>query len=189
MTQQELECEIEEAPARGVRLVIFDVDGVLTDGGIHLGALPGGGAVELKRFDIQDGLGIQLLQQAGIQVAFVSGRLSEATDLRARELGVRECHQAADARKIPLVEGILARTGASWEEAAMLADDLPDLAVFRRVGLRAAVANAQPEIARLAHWCTRRRGGEGAVREFCRALLMARGQWYGLLEEYERERS
>ena len=181
--------ELGEDRARSVRLVIFDVDGVLTDAGVYLGTLPGGGAVELKRFDIQDGVGIQLLQRAGIHVAFVSGRFSHATELRARELGVGECHQATDARKIPLVEGILARTGASWEETAMLADDLPDLAVFRRVGLRAAVANAQPEIARLAHWCARGRGGEGAAREFCRALLMARGEWDGLVEEYERERS
>ena len=189
MTQTKPEPELTESRTRGVRLVIFDVDGVLTDGSIYLGALPGGDALELKRFDVQDGLGIQLLQQAGIQVAFVSGRLSEATDLRARELGVSECHQAADARKVPLVEGILARTGASWEETAMLADDLPDLAVFRRVGLRGAVANAQPEVALLAHWQASRRGGEGAVREFCRALLIARGQWDALLEEYERERS
>ena len=126
MTQQELEREIEGAPARGVRLVIFDVDGVLTDGGIHLGALPGGGAVELKRFDIQDGLGIQLLQQAGIQVAFVSGRLSEATDLRARELGVRECHQAADARKSPWWRGfwpapvLLGRRPPCWPTTSLI---------------------------------------------------------------------
>ncbi len=181
--------QIGEASARTVRLVIFDVDGVLTDAGVYLGALPDGATVEFKRFDIQDGLGIQLLQRAGIAVAFVSGRLSPATELRARELGVTECHQSADARKVPLVEGIQARTGASWDQTAMLADDLPDLAVFRRVGLRAAVANAQPEIAALAHWRTQTRGGQGAAREFCRALLVARGEWNGLLEAYERERS
>ena len=169
--------------------MIFDVDGVLTDAGVYLGSLPGGAAVELKRFDIQDGLGIQLLHRAGIQVAFVSGRLSDATEIRARELGVVECHQSADARKIPLVEGILARVGASWEETAMLADDLPDLAVFRRVGLRAAVANAQPEVVALAQWRAQKQGGEGAAREFCRALLIARGEWDGLVEECERERS
>ena len=178
-----------EARARAVRLVIFDVDGVLTDSGVYLGALPDGAIVELKRFDIQDGLGIHLLTRAGIAVAFVSGRLSAATELRARELGVTECHQTADARKVPLVEGIQARTGASWEQTAMLADDLPDLAVFRRVGLRGAVANAQPEIATLAHWRSSARGGHGAAREFCRALLIARGEWEGLIEAYERERS
>ncbi len=180
---------LQEACARSVRLVILDVDGVLTDAGVYMGTWPGGGAVELKRYDIQDGLGIQLLKRAGIRVAFVSGRLSEATALRAAELGVDECHQDPDARKIPLVEGILRRAGASWEETAMLADDLPDIAVFRRVGLKAAVANAQPEIAALADWRSRARGGHGAVREFARALLAARGEWERLIREYERERS
>jgi len=181
--------EIGAAQARAIRLVIFDVDGVLTDAGVYMGADAEGRPVELKRFDIQDGLGIKLLQRAGITVAFVSGRLSEATRLRAEELEVGECHQDPDARKVPLVEGILGRSGATWAETAMLADDLPDLAVFRRVGLRAAVANAQPEIVALAHWRGRARGGSGAAREFCRALLSARGEWDGLVAEYERERS
>jgi 3-deoxy-D-manno-octulosonate 8-phosphate phosphatase (KDO 8-P phosphatase) len=180
---------IAEARARAVKLVIFDVDGVLTDAGVYVGALPAGGTVELKRFDIQDGLGIVLLKKAGIRVAFVSGRLSEATTQRAAELGVEECHQDPDARKIPLVEGILRRAGATWEQAAMLADDLPDLAVFRRVGLKAAVANAQPEIAALADWRSQSPGGRGAAREFCRALLGARGEWDRLIQAYERERS
>ncbi len=180
---------LDGAKARAVRLVIFDVDGVLTDAGVYLGALPGSGTLEMKRFDIQDGLGIVLLKKAGIRVAFVSGRLSESTTLRAAELGVEECHQDPDARKVPLVEGILRRAGATWEQAAMLADDLPDLAVLRRVGLKAAVANAQPEVAELADWRAQSRGGHGAVREFCRALLEARGEWQRLIEEYERERS
>jgi 3-deoxy-D-manno-octulosonate 8-phosphate phosphatase (KDO 8-P phosphatase) len=180
---------LAEPKARAIRLVIFDVDGVLTDAGVYLGALPGGGTVELKRFDIQDGLGIVLLKRAGIRVAFVSGRPSEATTLRAAELGVEECHQDPEARKVPLVEGILRRAGATWEQAAMLADDLPDLAVFRRVGLKAAVANAQPEVAALAEWRSQSPGGRGAVREFCRALLAARGEWDRLIEAYERERS
>jgi 3-deoxy-D-manno-octulosonate 8-phosphate phosphatase (KDO 8-P phosphatase) len=177
------------ARARAVRVVIFDVDGVLTDAGVYTGVDGEGRSVELKRFDIQDGLGIKLLQRAGIEVALVSGRLSEANRLRAEELQVAEFHQDPDGRKVQLVEGILARTGASWEETAMLADDLPDLAVFRRVGLRAAVANAQPEILALAHWRSSARGGSGAAREFCRALLSARGEWDRLVEEYERERS
>ena len=180
---------IGAAQARAVRVVIFDVDGVLTDAGVYQGADAAGRAIELKRFDIQDGLGIKLLQRAGIVVAFVSGRLSEANRLRAEELEIAEFHQDPDARKIPLVEGVLARAGVSWEQAAMLADDLPDLAVFRRVGLRAAVANAQPEILALAHWRAAAPGGRGAAREFCRALLAARGEWDRLVEEYERERS
>lgn len=181
--------ELGAARARAVRLVVFDVDGVLTDAGVYTGVDAQGRPLELKRFDIQDGLGIELLQRAGIVAAFVSGRISESTRLRAEELGVEECHQDPDAHKIPLVEGILARTKISWAETAMLADDLPDLAVFRRVGLRAAVGNAQPEIAALAHWQAAARGGHGAAREFCRALLRARGEWDRLVEEYERERS
>lgn len=184
-----LGADMPASRARAVRLVLFDVDGVLTDAGVYTGVDPQGRPVELKRFDIQDGTGIKLLQRAGIRVAFVSGRLSEATRLRAEELGVAECHQDHDARKVPLVEGILARAGVTWEETAMLADDLPDLAVLRRVGLRAAVANAQPEIAALAHWRSTARGGAGAAREFCRALLVARGEWDRIVEEYERERS
>lgn len=163
--------------ARRVRVVIFDVDGVLTDAGVYLGARDDGSSVELKRFDIQDGLGMKFLQEAGIVVAMVSGRLSRATDLRARELGIEECHQDAGADKLPIVDGILARAGASWSEAAMLADDLPDLAVFSRVGLPAAVSNAQPEIRERALWISQRAGGHGAAREFARALLRARGEW------------
>lgn len=189
MTAAALGQGLAEARARAVRLVIFDVDGVLTDSGVYIGAIPGGGTLELKRFDIQDGLGIHLLKRAEVHVAFVSGRASASTSLRAAELGVEECHQDPDGRKVPLVEGILQRTGASWEQTAMLADDLPDLAVFRRVGLKAAVANAQPEVAALAEWQSRSVGGRGAVREFCRALLTARGEWDALVAEYERERS
>ena len=175
--------------ARAVRVVVFDVDGVLTDAGVYLGAAPDGRPIELKRFDIQDGTGIKLLARAGLVVAMVSGRISKANGIRARELGVLEWHEDDQARKLPIVEGILARAGATWEQTAMLADDLPDLPVFRRVGLRAAVANAQPEILALAHWRTRARGGHGAAREFCRALLVARGEWDRMVAEYERERT
>ena len=177
-----------KAKARAVRLVIFDVDGVLTDAGVYIGALPGGETLELKRFDIQDGVGIVLLKKAGIRVALISGRVSETTRLRAEELGI-ECHQDPDARKVPLAESVLRRAGVTWEQTAMVGDDIPDLAVFRRVGLKATVANAQPELAALADWQSTAPGGRGAVREFCRALLTARGEWDRLVAEYERERS
>ena len=174
--------------ARRVRLVVFDVDGVLTDAGVYVGALPDGRALELKRFDIQDGLGIKLLMADGLEVAFVSGRVSEATSLRAAELGVDECHQDAGARKVPLVEGLLERHDVGWEQVAMLADDLPDLPIFRRVGLPVAVANAQQELAEHAVWRTRARGGHGAVREFSRELLRARGAWDRVVGAYLDER-
>ena len=172
-----------------IRLVILDVDGVLTDGAIYVGALPGGESLELKRFDIQDGLGIKFLQRAGIEVAFVSGRVSRATEVRARELDVVECHQDGGAQKVRAIRDILERLGLDWDEVAMLGDDLPDLAVLRRVGLPAAVANATEEVRHVALWQGERRGGEGAVREFCEALLRSRGEWDGLVEAYVRDRN
>ena len=170
--------------ARRVKLVIFDVDGVLTDSGVYMGELPDGSAVEFKRFDIQDGLAIKLLMGTGIRVALVSGRVSAATALRAKELGVEECHQVPGAMKMPVVRNLLAANGVSWDEVAMLADDLPDLPVFRRVGLPVAVGNATPELVRDAIWQTRALGGGGAVREFVRALLIARGEWEDVVQEY-----
>lgn len=163
--------------ARKIRLVILDVDGVLTDGGIYVGALPGGENVELKRFNVIDGLGVRLLQWAGLEVAVVSGRVSQATAIRAAELDIVECHQDGGAQKVPAIADMLRRKGIGWDEVAMLGDDLPDLAVFRRVGFPVAVANAEADIRAAALWQTARRGGQGAVREFAEALLRARGDW------------
>lgn len=174
--------------AERVKLVILDVDGVLTDAGVYIGATESGERVELKRFDIQDGLGMKFLQWAGMEVVMVSGRVSRATELRARELDI-ECHQDAGAHKLPLVREIMERLGVVWEEVAMLADDLPDMAVYRQVGLRAAVANAVAPIAEAAHWRASRRGGHGAVREFSDALLDARGDLSWVVEKYVNDRS
>lgn len=175
--------------ARAVRLVVLDVDGVLTDGGVYVGMTASHEVVELKRFDIQDGLGVKMLQRAGIEVALVSGRVSEATSLRAAELGITECHQDAGARKLPIVRDLLARKGLAWSDVAMVADDLADLPVFVRAGLRVAVANAVPEVTQVAHWCTKAGGGRGAAREFSRALLSARGEWERLVDEYVEQRT
>lgn len=175
--------------ARRVRLVILDVDGVLTDGAIYVGALPGGEGLELKRFDVRDGLGIRLLQWAGIEVAFVSGRVSRATGIRAEELDITECHQEGGAQKVRAIRGILRRLGLDWEEVAMLGDDLPDLAVLSRVGLPAAVANATADVRRVAVWQGTQHGGDGAVREFCEALLKARGDWEAQVDAYVRARN
>jgi len=174
--------------ARRVRLVIFDVDGVLTDAGVYMGRLPGGETVELKRFDIQDGLGLKMLQWAGLQVVMVSGRVSPATEARAAELGV-ECHQSEGGHKLPAVRRIAERLGVGWDEVAMLADDLPDVAVLLQVGLKAAVANAVPRVAGLADWRSTREGGHGAAREFCDALLAARGELERVVRTYVAERS
>jgi 3-deoxy-D-manno-octulosonate 8-phosphate phosphatase (KDO 8-P phosphatase) len=172
--------------AKRIGLVVLDVDGVLTDGGVYIGAAID---VELKRFDIQDGLGIRFLQWAGIEVAIVSGRVSHATTIRARELDVVECHQDGGAQKVRAIEGILRRKGLEWDQVAMLGDDLPDLAVLRKVGLPAVVANATEEVLKEAAWQGRRRGGHGAVREFCEALLRARGEWEEQVRAYEQARN
>ncbi len=143
----------------------------------------------MKRFDIQDGVGIKMLVWGGLEVAIVSGRVSEATAIRAREIGVEECHQEADAHKLRVVEKLLARKGVEWGEVAMIGDDIPDLAVLRRVGLKAAVANATAPVVAIADWQSTRSGGHGAVREFCDALLEARGVLSEVVERYVEERS
>ena len=176
--------DIDPQVAGRIRLVILDVDGVLTDGGVYVGARPGQDAIELKRFDIQDGLGVKMLGWAGIEVAIVSGRVSEATAWRAEELGVAECHQDPGAKKLPVVQKLLDDRGLGWEEAAMLGDDLADLPVLERVALPVAVPNAVPEVRAVSRWTTEASGGRGAVREFARSLLTARGEWDGLVREY-----
>ncbi|TVP77267.1 MAG: HAD family hydrolase [Gemmatimonadales bacterium] len=170
--------------ARRVRLVVLDVDGVLTDAGVYMGTDDEGRAMELKRFDIQDGLGIRFLMDAGIDVAIVSGRVSEATSRRAAELGVEACHQVPGAHKLPVVRTLMEERGLVWEEVAMMGDDLPDLPVLRRVGLPVAVGNAVPEVRAEVIWTTRRDGGHGAVREFVRTLLQSRGEWQARVDAY-----
>ncbi len=174
--------------ARAIRLVILDVDGVMTDGGIYYGVSESGETLELKRFEITDGLGVHMLKRAGIDVAIVTGRRSAVVALRARDLGIEEIHQDPAAEKLPIVRDILRRKGLDWNEVAFLSDDLADVPVLRRVSLPVAVANAVPEVRALAVWSTTRAGGRGAVREFAEALLKARGQWEPLVAEYLRER-
>ena len=180
---------IDSDLALRIRLVIFDVDGVLTDAGIYVGSTASGEAVELKRFDIQDGIGLKMLMWAGLEVAIVSGRVSQATTLRAQELEILECHQAPNAHKLVVVKELLQRKGIAWDEVAMLADDIPDLAVLRDVGLKAAVANATPMVVAIADWHAKKVGGRGAAREFCEALLTARGELAGVIKTYVEERS
>jgi 3-deoxy-D-manno-octulosonate 8-phosphate phosphatase (KDO 8-P phosphatase) len=174
--------------ARRIRLVVFDVDGVMTDGGVYLGATESGDPVELKRFDIQDGLGVLMMKNAGLRVAIVTGRVSEAVRIRAEELQMDDLHQDRKADKLTALTAILERQGVSWDETAFLGDDLPDLVVLRRVGLPAVVGNATAEARACALWAGTKHGGHGAVREFAEALLQARGQWADAVEAYVRDR-
>jgi 3-deoxy-D-manno-octulosonate 8-phosphate phosphatase (KDO 8-P phosphatase) len=151
---------------RVIRLLVLDVDGVLTDGRLYYG--PRGEA--LKAFHVQDGHGIVQLLRAGIAVAVISGRRSPMVSTRCRELGVRHVFQGAS-DKLPVLERLLKRLGLTAAQCACVGDDLPDLPLFERVGLSFAVADAVPAVRRRADRTTRARGGRGAVREVCEQLL------------------
>jgi 3-deoxy-D-manno-octulosonate 8-phosphate phosphatase (KDO 8-P phosphatase) len=174
---------IEPAVARRIRLVGLDVDGVLTDAGVYIGGTVES-PIELKRFDVQDSIGIKLLQAAGMRVVFVSGRYSEATELRARELGITEVFQDRAAQKLPAFTEMLQRAGVKWEESAFVGDDLPDIPLLRRVGLPVTVQNAVAEVRGLAAYVTTAAGGRGAVREFAETLLRAQGRWKEIVFDY-----
>jgi 3-deoxy-D-manno-octulosonate 8-phosphate phosphatase (KDO 8-P phosphatase) len=178
---------INPAVAKRIRLVGLDVDGVLTDGGIYLGDVDGA-RIEFKRFDILDGLGIKMLQLAGIEVAIITGRVSDAVALRAKELAITDVVQDTHARKLPALRKLLAAKGIHERDVAFVGDDLPDLAVLRVVGLPVVVANCTEDVAQLGLRLTRN-GGRGAVREFAELLLRARGEWEPLVESYVKSRS
>ena len=162
--------------AQGVRAVLLDVDGVLTDGGLYFS---GDGEV-LKRFDSLDGHGIKLLQQAGLQVMVVSGRDSPALRLRLAALGVQRLRLGTE-DKLPAAQGLLAELGLGFEALAVMGDDWPDLPLLRRARLACAPAQAHAEVRAVAHHVTRAAGGHGAVRELCDLLLVASGRYAQLL--------
>lgn len=177
---------LDPQKARRVKLLGLDVDGVLTDNGVYMG-MSGDQPVELKRFDIQDGLGLYVTRLMGLEVVWVSGRSSPATTVRAAELGI-EMVQDSSARKVPAIEAMLRKRNLAWDEMAFMGDDLADIPVFRRVGLPIAVANAVAEVKALAAHVTVARGGAGAVREAIEALLGARGEWDEGVRRYLKER-
>jgi len=179
---------IDPALAKRIKLVVLDVDGVMTDGGIVLGDVDGQ-RLELKRYDIQDGLGIYFLRSAGLIPVIVTGRVSVSVELRARELGIEHVAQDSDAQKLLGLRRILDRLHVGMEHVAHIGDDFPDLAILRRVALPVAVANAVPEVRAASRVQLTREGGRGAVREFCELLLRARGVWDEVVERYVSERS
>lgn len=178
---------VDPVLAKRIKLVVLDVDGVMTDGGIVLGDVDGQ-RLELKRYDIQDGLGIKMLQWAGIRVALVTGRVSKSVALRAQELGIEDVIQDQHARKIAAVRRLAKQHGIALEDVACLGDDLPDLGVMREVGLPVAVANASEDTVEAATLRLTRNGGAGAIRELAELLLRARGEWQNLVESYVKSR-
>jgi 3-deoxy-D-manno-octulosonate 8-phosphate phosphatase (KDO 8-P phosphatase) len=160
-----------------VRLLLLDVDGVLTDGRI----IYNDRGEETKVFHVRDGLGIRLLIQSGIEVGIVTGRSSRALFHRCRNLGITRVHDGIR-DKAALLESILFETGLEKSHTAFVADDLPDLGIFGRVGLAVAVADADPLVRKQADWVTAAPGGHGAVREVAEAILKAQGLWNQVLE-------
>ena len=156
--------------AKAVRLAIFDVDGVLTDGRLYF--LPDGS--EFKTFNTLDGHGIKMLIASGVQTAIISGRSSPVVERRAANLGIQHLIQGRE-DKLVVLEQLLGELGLGYEEVAYLGDDLPDLPVIRRVGLGMAVASADAFVRQHAHGITSAAGGAGAAREFCELIMRAQG--------------
>ncbi len=173
--------------AKRVQLVGLDVEGVLTDGGVYA-TVVNGAAVEFRRFDLRDELAIRFLSSAGIKVVLVCSRASEMARARAGELGVESVVVVNEANGLTEFEDELHRLGVRLKDCAFVGDDLPDLPLMRRVGLAVAVANAAREVVTVADYTTDAPGGRGAVREFVEELLLARGDWEGVLHEYLGER-
>ena len=170
------------ARAKRIKLLLVDVDGVLTDGRILLHSLPDGTATESKAFSAYDGAGLKMAKAAGLRTGLITGRDSPATSRRARECEIEFVYQGAGV-KLPAYEDALRRAGVKDAEVCYVGDDVPDLPVLARVGLAIAVANAVPEVKRAAHYVTRTRGGEGAVREVIELILKAQGKWQRAMKE------
>ena len=165
--------------ARKIRCLLMDVDGVLTDGKLHIAS----DGTESKTFDVQDGHAISMAQRVGLTIGFISGRPSKVTTQRAAELGVKLVFQKP-VNKMEMVEIVKRRHGFANREIAFIGDELVDLPAMRRVGLAVAVANAVDEARAVAHYVTRRRGGDGAAREVIEMILKARGSWKTAIAKY-----
>jgi 3-deoxy-D-manno-octulosonate 8-phosphate phosphatase (KDO 8-P phosphatase) len=158
------------ALARKIRLLVLDVDGVLTDGGLYYGE----DGLLMKRFNVQDGLGIKMAQAVGLEIGVITGLNQAPVENRVRELGIK-FYYAGHHHKLPLFEEICEKAGVDPSEAAFMGDDWIDLAVMKRAGLALCVPNAVPEVAEAADWMSTCKGGEGAVREAISFIIEARG--------------
>jgi 3-deoxy-D-manno-octulosonate 8-phosphate phosphatase (KDO 8-P phosphatase) len=169
------------ARASRIRLLLLDVDGVLTDASVAVSATAG---KEAKTFSIRDGAGIVWARREGLEIGVLSGRASGATRRRAAELGIELVIEEGPDKKAAF-DRLLASSGRPLDEIAYMGDDLPDLPILVRVGLAAAPADAVTEVARRVHWRSSHAGGRGAVREFIELILQARGQWASVVGRFE----
>ena len=161
-----------EDRAAEIRLLLLDVDGVMTDG--HIVLTDGG--EEIKSFHVRDGLGLKLLMDAGVDVAIMTGRTSKVVLNRTKEIGIEEVHQGVS-DKAALLTSLMRRKGLDRNQICAMGDDLPDLPMLRAAGIAVAVADAAAEVREAAAVVTKNRGGTGAVREICEMILKARGKW------------
>ncbi len=172
------------AQAAKIKLLLMDVDGVMTDGTLWNVPGPDGQIFETKGFDSQDGIGLQWLSWYGIKSGVISGRVSPATEVRAKQCKMAYVYQG-HIEKIPILEAILADAQIAPDEVAYIGDDFTDVVIMRRVGLGIAVANAREEVKGAAHWTTPNRGGCGAVRDAVQLILTAQGIWPEIVKKYE----
>lgn len=166
--------------AQGIQVLFLDVDGVLTDGGL----LYSESGETLKRFNTLDGHGLKMLQKGGITPVVITGRDSQPLRVRLRALGIDHAHFGTEDKR-PAAEQSLRELGVTWQQAAAMGDDWPDLPMMARAALACAPANAHCEVAARAHYVTRSAGGAGAVREVCDLLLTASGRYVDLLGNYQ----
>jgi len=167
------------ARAAQVKLVLFDVDGVLTDGRLILGD----DGQEYKAFSSQDGHGLKMLQRHGVAVGIITGRTSQVVEHRVRDLGIRHVHQGC-AEKLPVYRKLLAELGLAPAQSAFVGDDIVDLPIMLNVGLAVAPRDAHPLVRRHAHWTTPSPGGRGCARELCELMLYAHGVYERAMQDY-----
>jgi 3-deoxy-D-manno-octulosonate 8-phosphate phosphatase (KDO 8-P phosphatase) len=172
------------ARAARVKLLLMDVDGVLTDGTYWHVPDGEGGLAETKAFDSQDGIALQWMRRYGLKGGIISGRLSVATEERARSAGFEHVYMG-HVEKIPILEEILEKSGVGAEAIGYVGDDFTDVVIMHRVGFAVATANAKPEVKAEAHYVTAAEGGHGAVRDTVELLLKAQGRWAEVLDHYE----
>jgi 3-deoxy-D-manno-octulosonate 8-phosphate phosphatase (KDO 8-P phosphatase) len=168
---------------RNIELLLLDVDGVLTDGGI----IYTDNGVELKQFHVRDGSGLKIWEYLGKRAAIISGRTTKIVEVRAAELGIRPVYQGK-LEKMPAFRQVLADCGVRPEQVCYIGDDVPDLGILAACGLAVAVADACPEVRAIAQYVTRAAGGRGAVRETIELILHCQGLWQGIVERFRNER-
>jgi len=171
------------ARAKKIKLLLLDVDGVLTDGRIYYVPNPHGGIFETKTFHSRDGLALRFAIEAGLKTGIISGRASPVVEYRAKELGLHFIQEAA-LEKLAPYEKILRAAGLRDDQVCYVGDDIVDLPVLRRVGLAGAVSGADEALRRHVHYWTRRAGGRGAVRETVELILAAQGKWKTIAKKF-----